>query len=333
MISLSEQNSKHRRFTPKQFSIACLAILSRRNSYQGGSQKAKAASLLPLTFFFFFLAYTLDLIPCTSAAYAASTVTLAWDKNAETDVIGYKVHYGKVSRNYQYTVDVKNNTSCSIAGLAEGTTYYFAATAYNNSPIESDYSKELAHTIPNTPPPPPPVDTDGDELFDDDETGIYGTDPNKADIDGDGINDGNESALGGDSWSDDSDKDELVNLVDPDSDHDGYNDGTSPPPPDPPLQLPTLEVGEAGIDHTEPASRSKRGSRTRWSWFSRSASINPDTDSDDLKDGKELAEKDTLRPVLSEAQPDSQKSGLRSKMSTYNLRWRLLRTLWTRFLR
>ena len=90
------------------------------------------------------------------AAFAASTVTVAWDKNAETDVIGYKFHYGTVSKNYQYTVDVKNNTGCTISGLAEGTKYYFAATAYNDKNIESSYSEELVYTIPNTPPPPPP---------------------------------------------------------------------------------------------------------------------------------------------------------------------------------
>ena len=171
-------------------------------------------------------------MPCASAAYAASSVTVAWDKNPETDVIGYKFHYGTVSKNYQYTVDVKNNTSCSISGLAEGTTYYFAATAYNDKNIESSYSEELAYTIPNTlHRRRPPVDTDGDGLFDDDETDIYGTDPNKADTDGDGMNDGDELAFWGDNWSDDSDNDGLVNLVDPDSDNDGYNDGTSPPPP------------------------------------------------------------------------------------------------------
>ena len=85
-------------------------------------------------------------------AYAA-TVTVAWDKSPETDVIGYNFHYGEYSHNYQYTVDVDNNTSCSISGLAEGTTYYFAVTAYNDKGLESSYSEELAHTIPNTPPP------------------------------------------------------------------------------------------------------------------------------------------------------------------------------------
>jgi uncharacterized repeat protein (TIGR02543 family) len=64
------------------------------------------------------------------------------------------MHYGTTSKNYQHTVDVHNNMTCSISGLAEGTTYYFALTAYNDKYINSNYSGELAHTIPTTPPPP-----------------------------------------------------------------------------------------------------------------------------------------------------------------------------------
>ena len=157
MLSLSAQNSKHRKIAAKQFSFESLTSLSCRNTTKGGPQSAKAGNYLPLTFvfLFLFLSYTLDFMPGTSAAYAASTVTVAWDKNQETDVIGYKFHYGTVSKNYQYTVDVQNNTSCTISGLTEGTTYYFAATAYNDKNIESSYSEELAYTIPNSPPPPP----------------------------------------------------------------------------------------------------------------------------------------------------------------------------------
>ena len=169
MLSLSAQNSNHIRFTPIQSFLACLAILSGRNAYGGEIPRVKVVSLLPLTFFFvfFFLPYTLYLMPCTSAAHAASSVTVAWDKNAETDVIGYKFHYGTDSKNYQHTVDVKNNTSCTISGLAEGTKYYFAAKAYNDKNIESSYSDELAYTIPGSPPPPPiqyalTMDTVGD---------------------------------------------------------------------------------------------------------------------------------------------------------------------------
>jgi len=89
-------------------------------------------------------------LPLPSAS--AATVTVAWDENAETDVIGYKFYYGTSSGNYQPTegVDVENNTSCSVSGLDEGTTYYFAVKAYNDKTLESEYSEELVYTIPIT---------------------------------------------------------------------------------------------------------------------------------------------------------------------------------------
>jgi len=83
----------------------------------------------------------------------ASTVTLAWDQNPESDIAGYKVHYGTSTRNYDYSVNAGNYTSCTISGLQEGTTYYFAVTAYVSQMIESDFSEELAYTIQLSPQP------------------------------------------------------------------------------------------------------------------------------------------------------------------------------------
>ena len=62
----------------------------------------------------------------------AADVTVAWDPNTEPTVAGYKVVYGLSSRNYTYTVDVGISTSLAIpSGLQPGTTYYFAALAYD----------------------------------------------------------------------------------------------------------------------------------------------------------------------------------------------------------
>jgi len=92
--------------------------------------------------------FTLILMPrCFSAQ-----ITVAWDENFEPDIAGYKMYYGTTSGNYEYSVDVGNNTSCSISGLIEGTTYYLAATAYDTNNIESSFSEELIHTIANQPP-------------------------------------------------------------------------------------------------------------------------------------------------------------------------------------
>ncbi len=98
----------------------------------------------------FLLAFFCFLTSGATVAEASATVTIAWDQNQEPDVIGYKVHYGISSRNYenyQYTVDVNNNTSCTIGGLEEGKTYYIAVTAYNEL-FESDYSTELVVPVP-----------------------------------------------------------------------------------------------------------------------------------------------------------------------------------------
>jgi hypothetical protein len=79
-------------------------------------------------------------------------VTLAWDRSPDMNVVGYKVYYGASSRTYTNIVTVGSVTNASVTGLAEGTTYYFAATAYNILGMESDYSSEVSYTEPASPP-------------------------------------------------------------------------------------------------------------------------------------------------------------------------------------
>lgn len=68
-------------------------------------------------------------------------------------------------------------------------------------------------------------DSDFDGISDLDEITIYGTDPYNYDTDGDGISDGEELAYWGTNWNGDVDNDGLINILDPDSDNDGYLDG------------------------------------------------------------------------------------------------------------
>ena len=107
------------------------------------------------TFLFFFLIYCCGLLSLNNV-YAAQ-VTLEWDPNTESDLAGYRVYYGTASRSYSNSTDVGNKTIHRISDLNDGTTYYFAVTAYDSSDNESSYSAELVYSdgsqnnAPNTP--------------------------------------------------------------------------------------------------------------------------------------------------------------------------------------
>jgi len=99
-----------------------------------------------------------------------------------------------------------------------------------------------------------PVDTDGDGILDYYELNTYNTDPNNPDTDGDGINDGDEVEFWGYNWDMDFDNDSIINLLDTDSDNDGFLDGTEkdqsfdPADPNSKPEFP-LEIGEVIVDH------------------------------------------------------------------------------------
>jgi hypothetical protein len=89
-----------------------------------------------------FLSSILILFQLATNANSAQ-VTLAWDPNTEPDVAGYRIYYGLLSDQYSDSVDVGNQTSCTLSSLQGGTTYYFAATAYDREGYESDFSNEV----------------------------------------------------------------------------------------------------------------------------------------------------------------------------------------------
>ncbi|MBW2410811.1 MAG: fibronectin type III domain-containing protein [Deltaproteobacteria bacterium] len=72
-------------------------------------------------------------------------LTLQWDPNVDEELAGYIVYYGTASGHYRYDVDIGDQTSCTISGLAEGTRYYFAVTAYDEEGNESIYSREIVY--------------------------------------------------------------------------------------------------------------------------------------------------------------------------------------------
>ncbi len=93
---------------------------------------------------------TLDALP--SQSQPGVTATFSWLPNQETNLAGYKIYYGTASRTYDTTIDIGNPAPVNgriqgrVDGLIDGTTYYFAATAYDTSNQESDYSTEVVWT-------------------------------------------------------------------------------------------------------------------------------------------------------------------------------------------
>jgi hypothetical protein len=76
----------------------------------------------------------------------AAKINLRWDPSCG-DVKGYKVYYGTSSKDYDFSVDVGNFTSCTISSLTEGKTYYFSVAGYGSGNVESDLSNEISYTI------------------------------------------------------------------------------------------------------------------------------------------------------------------------------------------
>jgi opacity protein-like surface antigen len=100
------------------------------------------------------LAVTIFLALAVSAQ-AASNVTFAW--NASTGATGYKVYQSTTSGTYNKTTGMVCNTpslTCTVNNIADGT-YFWVATAYDNSGNESEYSNEVTATLDSTSPNAP----------------------------------------------------------------------------------------------------------------------------------------------------------------------------------
>ena len=75
----------------------------------------------------------------------AREVTFAWDANSEPILGGYRLYYGLAHRNYTVVIDVGNQTTFTVYGLADDRMYCFAVTAYDTTKtIESAFSNEVA---------------------------------------------------------------------------------------------------------------------------------------------------------------------------------------------
>lgn len=99
-------------------------------------------------------AYALSLT-CASSANAA-TLTVLWDPSPGSNVAGYIVYWGTQSGVHGTSLDVGNQLTAHVTGLADSTAYYFVVRAYDAAGMMSDPSVEAtgntaAAGIPSAP--------------------------------------------------------------------------------------------------------------------------------------------------------------------------------------
>ncbi len=80
----------------------------------------------------------------------SGTARLSWDASTGTNIAGYKVYLATVSGVYGTPVATISVgvTTYTLTGLATGTTYFFAVTAFDLDGIESTFSNEVSKSIP-----------------------------------------------------------------------------------------------------------------------------------------------------------------------------------------
>jgi hypothetical protein len=91
----------------------------------------------------------------TVSQAALGNVTLSWvaptqnaDGSALTDLAGYKIFYGTSSGTYDHEIRLDNaSMTTHVVDNLVPDTYYFAATSFNSSGVESEYSGEAVRTV------------------------------------------------------------------------------------------------------------------------------------------------------------------------------------------
>ena len=80
-----------------------------------------------------------------SLSWVAPTTTVSGDPIATLS--GYNIYYGTSTGRYTTKVNAGSGTSYLVTALTEGTTYYFAVTAYDANGFESDHSTEVSKYV------------------------------------------------------------------------------------------------------------------------------------------------------------------------------------------
>lgn len=89
---------------------------------------------------------------------AVGSVTLSWeppttreDGSPLTNLAGYRIKYGRMSKIYDYEIEIDNPglSTYVVENLKPGK-WHFVATAYDTAGLESDFSAEASLVLPGT---------------------------------------------------------------------------------------------------------------------------------------------------------------------------------------
>ncbi len=79
----------------------------------------------------------------------STSLTLSWDRNEETRVAGYIVHWGTEPGKYPCQMDVMESCQATLTDLVPGSAYFISVTAYSVDGIESEPASELIFMPPS----------------------------------------------------------------------------------------------------------------------------------------------------------------------------------------
>lgn len=81
-------------------------------------------------------------------AIADSSVRIGWTPSTTTNVVAYRLYYGPLDRGFVNWMDVTNQNYANLCCLIPGETYFFKATGFSNTGVESGPSAEFDYTVP-----------------------------------------------------------------------------------------------------------------------------------------------------------------------------------------
>lgn len=93
------------------------------------------------------LAVVIALVLASVSVIWAGSVGLAWDHSEDKSVVGYRIYYGPRPGVYTNRIEVGYVTTTRVTNLQDGATYYFAATAFSDEGLESEFSNEASAVV------------------------------------------------------------------------------------------------------------------------------------------------------------------------------------------